>query len=57
MILFRAAHRWGDVCVCVCGGEGGGGGGGEKVPLPNICGTYPKMMKFEVMLYLRPFAV
>ena len=42
MGLFGAAHVW------------GGGGGGQKGPVPNICHTYPTMMKLGTVIpYLK----
>ena len=36
MGIFWAAHRW--------------GGGAKRPPLPNICHTYPTMMKFGTVI-------
>ena len=45
MVLFRTVHGW-------RGGEGGGGA--KKTPLPNICHTYPAIMKLgTVTTYLK----
>ena len=47
MGIFKTAHGW-------RGGGGGGGPPGKKSPLPEICHTYPTMMKLSTVIpYLK----